>query len=175
MTNDRYLTIGILAWVAIILLSIQIWLSWPDELVHLVMCDVCQGDAILLTQSSFQILIDQGPNHDQVLLCLRRHLPWWDRRLEIVMGSHADADHVGGLAAVLDRYAVSELWLSPWGKDTSDFATLEQSVSRKIKQGTQLRLPKPGETWLITPQLRVTSLSPRVGVEEVRQTAAVEV
>ena len=48
--------------------------SLPDNQLHLVFCDVGQGDAILIYQGSTQILVDGGPNQE-VLSCLSNHLP----------------------------------------------------------------------------------------------------
>jgi len=40
--------------------------QWPDGRLHLVFCDVGQGDAILITKGTTQVLVDGGPN-DKVL------------------------------------------------------------------------------------------------------------
>lgn len=80
----------------------------PDGLLHVHALDVGQGDAILVVSpSGRRMLVDGGPSPSAVLDGLGRRFAPWDRRLDIVVLTHPDADHVGGLPAVLDRYAVA--------------------------------------------------------------------
>ncbi len=68
--------------------------------------DVGQGDAIFIeSQDGKQILIDGGANA-QVLRQLSRVMPFYDRSIDMVILTHPDADHVGGLPAVLESYSV---------------------------------------------------------------------
>jgi len=79
--------------------------QWPDRQFHLVVCDVGQGDAILLVHGSSQVLIDGGPN-SRVADCLSSHLPFWDREIELIVATHPDKDHISGLVDVIERYRV---------------------------------------------------------------------
>ena len=47
----------------------------PDGNLHIIACDVGQGDAILVTYKNIQILTDGGPD-SSVLNCLGRHIPF---------------------------------------------------------------------------------------------------
>jgi competence protein ComEC len=81
--------------------------SLPDGRLHLVALDVGQGDAILvITGSGATMLIDGGPDPDLLLRRLGQHLPWWHRRLDVVILTHPHEDHVAGLVAALQRYEV---------------------------------------------------------------------
>jgi len=80
--------------------------EWPDRQFHLVVCDVGQGDAILLVHGSSQVLIDGGPN-SRVMECLSDHLPFWDREIELIVATHPDKDHIAGLVNVIERYRVT--------------------------------------------------------------------
>jgi competence protein ComEC len=51
------------------------------------------------------MLVDGGPN-GEVVKCLARYLPFWDRRIEAVVLTHNEADHARGLADVVKRYKV---------------------------------------------------------------------
>ena len=35
----------------------------------------------------------------------------WDRTIELVVLTHADADHLGGLPELLNRYQVAHSWI----------------------------------------------------------------
>lgn len=92
----------------LILTAVFIWAAvWtlPDNKLHIVFCDVGQGDAILVYRGTNQMLVDGGPN-DEVLKCLDRHMPFWDRRVEAVVLTHNEADHARGLEYVRQRYNV---------------------------------------------------------------------
>lgn len=82
-----------------------IWLR-PDDRLHLVFCDVGQGDATIVIYGSFQALIDTGGNEEKILACLAEHLPFWDRKIELVIVSHDQKDHDGTLGVITRRYAV---------------------------------------------------------------------
>src|SRR3990170_7268003 len=74
--------------------------KFNDGKVHIVFCDVGQGDAIFLrTPKGADILVDGGPN-ESVLACLSGHMPFWDRDLELVILTHPHADHLNGLISV---------------------------------------------------------------------------
>jgi beta-lactamase superfamily II metal-dependent hydrolase len=89
--------------------SVLIVWQWPDRYLHIVICDVGQGDAIVLTQGFTQVVVDAGLKDEDILQCLRQHLPFWDRQIEWIIPTHLDADHIGGFAAVLDRFKVDYL------------------------------------------------------------------
>jgi competence protein ComEC len=97
------LAIAVLAWLAV--------LQLPDGKLHVAFLDVGQGDAILITtEQGQQVLVDGGPSPSALTSALGREMPFWDRSLDLVVMTHADADHITGLAEVLDRYQVDG-WL----------------------------------------------------------------
>lgn len=86
------------------------WRSWHNQkYFHLSVCDVGQGDAILIiTPSGRTILVDGGPD-SSVLRCLGKELPAWIRRIDLLILTHAHDDHVAGLIEVVKRYRVSKI------------------------------------------------------------------
>ena len=81
--------------------------SMPDGQLHLIALDVGQGDAILvMTPSGSTMLIDGGPDPDLLLRRLGERLPWWHRRIDILILTHPHQDHVAGLVAALEQYEV---------------------------------------------------------------------
>jgi len=70
--------------------------------------DVGQGEAILIeSPEGHRILLDGGPSGEAITPALGRHLPFYDRRLDLVMLNHPQLDHIGGLPTVIDQYAVA--------------------------------------------------------------------
>lgn len=68
--------------------------------------DVGQGDAIYIrSPSGSDMLIDGGPSV-AALRALAGAMPWYDRSIDVVVATHPDADHIGGLPHVLERYRI---------------------------------------------------------------------
>lgn len=101
--------------------------QYPDKNLHIIACNVGQGDAILITHGFTQILTDGGPDNT-VLDCLGRYLPFWDRKIELVISTHPDADHITGLIYVLQYYKVDKLLINPINPGTSVFQALVSRV-----------------------------------------------
>ena len=81
--------------------------SGHDGRLHVLFLDVGQGDSVLIvTPKGRQILVDGGPDQLGATRALGRHLPFWDRSLDLVVATHPDEDHLGGLPEVVRRYGV---------------------------------------------------------------------
>lgn len=68
--------------------------------------DVGQGDSQLIEHKGVQILIDGGPPKGMLINELAETLPFYDRYIDIVVITHPQLDHFGGLIEVLKRYKV---------------------------------------------------------------------
>ena len=81
--------------------------------------DVGQGDSILIqSPDGHKALVDGGPNATAVLRGLGQELSFFDRTIDLVVSTHPDADHIGGLSSVLKRYKVLSVLETTNGKDT---------------------------------------------------------
>lgn len=125
--------------------------SLADSRLHVVFCNVGQGDAALIYRGQTQILIDGGPD-SSVLSCLSKHMPFWDREIEVVTMTHPQDDHYGGLVDVVRRYKVGLFLAPPVDNDTQGFKTLKREVEdRKISEawsgraGLRVMNPKTGD------------------------------
>ena len=85
------------------------WITLPSKKVKVIFCDVGQGDATLITYKNWQMLIDTGPNNKKVLNCLENNLPFWDKKIEMLMVTHGDNDHDGGLTDMSKYYKVEQV------------------------------------------------------------------
>jgi competence protein ComEC len=130
---------------AVLLLAVVlIWLfvlAYPDNQLHLVFCDVGQGDAILVSKGFTQVLIDGGPN-SKVLQCLSGHLPFWDKKLELVVLTHPEYDHLTGLVSVAQNYQIGQLIANSLVTETGIFSEFRQEV---IAKKIPVYSPKAGE------------------------------
>ena len=103
----KFAVIGIFVLFGGVLLTLPTTHPSPYFSIHFL--DVGQGDAILLqTPDGYEVLIDGGKS-SAVLQQLAAELSWGDRSLDVVIATHPDTDHIGGLVDVLERYQVDML------------------------------------------------------------------
>lgn len=89
-----------------------------EALLSVTFIDVGQGDATLVeSPSGVQVLIDGGRD-ERILSALQNTLGFFDTDLDMVVATHYDADHVGGLIDVLERYEVATVLLTENAHDT---------------------------------------------------------
>ncbi len=91
-------------------LLILFYFSLPDGRTRLIFCDVGQGDGAVLVKGTFEMVIDTGSAKGRILSCLSDHLPFWDKTIEVIVLSHLDSDHSGGLMAIKKYYKVDQVW-----------------------------------------------------------------
>lgn len=102
--------------------------------------DVGQGDAIFIeAPNGNQILMDGGPNKS-VLRELGKVMPFYDRSIDMIIATHPDLDHIGGIPAVLENYSVREFLEDGISSDTAVSKELKAIVSeKKIKESVARR------------------------------------
>ena len=92
--------------------------------------DVGQGDAIYIeTPDGHQMLIDGGIDA-RVISKLSEVMPYGDRSIDVVLATHPDSDHIGGLPEVLDTYEISTFIDNGVLSDTKIYRNLEQKISK---------------------------------------------
>ena len=69
--------------------------------------DVGQGDAVLVQHESYSILIDGGRQENLVADYLKNQSI---SEIHLLVATHAQADHIGGLVGVLNRKKIHEVW-----------------------------------------------------------------
>lgn len=114
----------------LVLLFTFLW-TLPDGKLYLVFCDVGQGDsAYIKFPDGRDMLVDGGPN-DKVLGCLGTHMPFWDRKIDMVLMTHPQKDHMQGLISVFERYTVDYFVRSDVDNGTEGYGKLMEIVKRK--------------------------------------------
>lgn len=108
--------------------------------------DVGQGDAIFIeAPTGEQMLVDGGPDR-RVLSQLSRTMPWLDRSIDVVVATHPDKDHIGGLTSVLDSYRINHVLTSGSTADTDIFAGLVEKV---LLEGSEVVLVRRGASVML--------------------------
>lgn len=120
--------------------------------------DVGQGDAIYIrTPDNFEVLVDGGRDAT-VLRELAKHQSFFDRQINLVVATHPDADHVGGLIDVLRRYEIDTILLTEAQNDTPVAEAFEKAVTA---ENAKLILADAGQRFALGASTTLTIFSPR--------------
>jgi len=147
---------------SVVVISVFLVESPADKVVFL---DVGQGDAILLQNGTQQVLVDGGPGMS-VLAKLGEEMPWWDKRIEVVILTHPQRDHMEGLLHVLERYEVGMVLL-PWATNKSQMQ--ERWIELIGERGVPHRFAWRGQS-LDVGDISFDILGPFDGAEAARAT-----
>ena len=83
------------------------------------------------------MVVDGGPSGIVLARQLGEALPHWQRNIAAAVLTHPDADHVGGLPALLDRFRVGRVYDSGSPRDTAIFERFAEAAGprRELRQG----------------------------------------
>lgn len=108
-----------------------VFLSIIDRRTKIVFCDVGQGDAAYIRiKNKTDVVIDAGPNR-KILLCLGKHMPFYDRKIELAIISHPQTDHFGGFLELIDRYQIEKIILPSIDNSNKSFNLLKSKILNK--------------------------------------------
>lgn len=108
--------------------------------------DVGQGDATLIeSPSRTQLLIDGGRDAS-VLQELAAVMGYFDREIDVVLATHPDTDHIGGLIDVLEKYEVGTIVLTENEGDSPAARQFAQLVREHEARGGRTLYARAGDT-----------------------------
>lgn len=135
--NDRQIRVRL--WIVLVLLFVSgilflsLFTSGAEHTDYLEVhyLDVGQGDATFIeTPDDVQVLIDGGPN-SAVLRELGKHMSIFDRSIDVLIATHPDSDHIGGLVDVLRRYKIKTIVLTNNGHSTPVTEALARAIENE--------------------------------------------
>jgi competence protein ComEC len=132
--------------VTILLLILWTWQKWPDSKLHVVFCDVGQGDASVIVLGSFQAVVDTGADEYKLTACLSEAVPFWDKSIEVVFLSHSDKDHVKALTGIKNRYSIGMMVDKPAAGDLIRYGNLSFDIFKGSELAVEKIMAGGGET-----------------------------
>lgn len=150
---------------AVLLLGWWLWSPRPpfdQDLLRVTFLDVGQGDATVIELPGGQtVLIDGGAAYETLDMGRAVVAPFlWDRgirRLDYVIGTHPQLDHVGGLASILEKFAVGTYWSNGVGRGEDFYLRLKAVLARR---GIPERTVRAGDRLLDAAGCRFDALNP---------------
>lgn len=131
--------------------------------------DVGQGDAIFIqAENGNQVLLDGGVNK-KVLSELGKVMPFYDRSIDMVIETHPDEDHIGGLAEVLKRYDVGFVMESGVDSGSAVYREIKNvSAEKEIKnilarRGMKINLDENAYLLILFPDRDVSKIDSNYG------------
>lgn len=105
--------------------------SSQNQKLKIVFFDVGQGDAILIEKGLNQILIDGGPSGKIELEKLGKYVPFWDRKIELIITTHPDQDHIEGLIDVIKNYKIEKIIDNGMSSDSQIYKNYLEIIKEK--------------------------------------------
>ncbi|MEM7034421.1 MAG: DNA internalization-related competence protein ComEC/Rec2 [Chloroflexota bacterium] len=134
--------------------------NMPDGNLHVAFLDIGQGDAIFITTpNGRQMLIDGGPSPAQLGYRLGQEMPFWDRSIDLIINTHSDLDHLGGLVEIIDRYTINSVLI---GDTVSDSALHKAWLHQLDAENLTPTLTWQNMTFQIDEAVTVTILNPGI-------------
>jgi competence protein ComEC len=116
--------------------------------------DVGQGDATLLAGPDYTIVIDAGRHDRQDVVPHLREAGV--ESIDLLIGTHPHADHIGQFPRILEAFPVVEVWMSG---EPHNSRTFERALDAILSSGAAYHEPRAGEAYRIG-SARVDVLNP---------------
>jgi competence protein ComEC len=150
------------------LCCILLWWLWSprpfsrDEQVRVTFLDVGQGDsAVIELPRGEVILIDGGATYERFDMGRSVVAPFlWNRgirRIDHVVGTHPQLDHVGGLAWILAHFQVGNFWTNGVTRNEEFWRKIERAVEQ---QSLQAKAAEEGQQMFEGGGCRMAVLNP---------------
>ncbi len=162
-------------YILLVLLAVASFVVWsralaqPESELSVSFLDVGQGDAILIeAPDGGRVLIDGGKGR-AVLEALGDVLPLGDRRIDAVIATHPDFDHIGGLPDIFARYDIGMFIESGVKDDGADSEALHEAVeneglpAERVRAGMHLMVGGGAYLEFLFPDRELVSVDANVG------------
>lgn len=93
--------------------------------------DVGQGDSIFIQAPNGKQMLIDGGRSSSILSELDRVMPFGDRSIDVIIATHPDADHIGGLVDVLRTYTVDSFIETQAKSQSNIYQILQKQIKDK--------------------------------------------
>ena len=163
--SRRFIALSLITLVLLLSLAPGLW-RLTDRRLEVVFIDVGQGDAaLIITPQGQSILIDGGGDRlasgkvgENALLPYLRYRGL--NRIDLIISSHPDADHIDGLFTVVENLAVGQLLYA----DVFPESALQERLLKLAQaRGIEQNAAYAGQRFALGSELTLTVLNPPAG------------
>lgn len=159
--------------VLLVSVSVVLWYVVINEdrkgILTFAVLDVGQGDSLFIeSPTGVQVLVDGGPGKN-LMKEISKVLPWYDRRIDMLVVTNPDRDHYEGFIPLLDKYKV-DVVLEPGTNNTNEaYKVLEDKIISKnipkiiVERGEIVDLGAGAYLQILFPDRDISGLSPNDG------------
>lgn len=141
--HEKKFILLVFAGILVISLLVGVVLGLPDGKLHIVFCNVGQGDGIYIRMPDGKnVVIDGGPNN-KILSCLGNRMAFWDRGVDLMVLTHPHQDHFTGLMEILKRYQVKNIVVPTVNNSESE--SYSSFIKLVTEEGTTIKNLYQGE------------------------------
>jgi competence protein ComEC len=120
----------------LILVLINIFLFWYivsnfDNESFVAFLNVGQGSSVLIYHPRLKILYDAGPYGLKTVREIQSLSKFYHRRIDLILISHSDKDHYGGIFDLMERYQIGAIIISPYFSSDSGYLKFLQLAKEK--------------------------------------------
>lgn len=108
----------------------------------MVFCDVGQGDGFFVTSSKGHVVVFDGGSSGKIVDCLDKNLPIWNRKVDVMIPTHPQEDHIGGQIAIFSKYKVDRV---VWTGVTNEAQFFDKWHSALVSEKSQIFTLKRGD------------------------------
>ncbi|MBN1122564.1 MAG: ComEC/Rec2 family competence protein [Anaerolineae bacterium] len=124
--------------------AVLVWIAAfqvPDGMLNVTTIDAGDAPVVLVeTPSGRQVLIDAGGSGRKLSTALGDSLPFWDRRIDLLIVTQTSRSHVEGLPALLERYQFDAV-MAPI---TLEGSSADPYLAPMISEGVPVVMARPG-------------------------------
>ena len=119
--------------------------------------DVGQGAAQVIIAPNKKVMVIDGGNNDDEDDMVAYLKQLGISKVDILIGTHPDADHIGGMDAVIDSFDIGKIYMPNAQRDTQTFQSVLQSIQNK---GLKVTTAKAGIELDLDPTVQIKMISP---------------
>lgn len=158
--RKQIIAAGALLFCLTIFLGVAVFAETESRELEIDFFDVGQGDAIFIQTPTHHTILIDGGRDTTVSQKIAAELPFTDKAIDLVILTHPDLDHVGGLPDVLRRYRVGTIISLDVSKDLGAYrAMIDRAHADKIP----VISVTAGDTIRFAPGLEMIVLAPEKG------------
>lgn len=129
----------------------------PDGQLEVHFVDVGQGAAQVIIAPNKKVMVIDGGNNDDEDDMVAYLKQLGISKVDILIGTHPDADHIGGIDAVINSFDIGKIYMPKVQRDTETFADVLNAIQNK---GLKVSTAKAGLNLDLDPTLQVKMIAP---------------